>query len=414
MPEQIICPNCGKEIPLTDTLSNQIKESLRKEYEDKAKEKEQELARREKLLEEKAKQVEDSEKAIEQRIGERIKAERERLKKETKKEVEEAFLLEQKDLREQLAEKDRKLEEAQKAELQLRKKIREVEEAKKNVELEVARRIDEEREKIKQQTLEIFSEEHRMKDLEKDKKINDMLKTIEELKRKAEQGSVQTQGEVMELDLENLLKTRFPVDEIKPVPKGIKGADILQRVYTQEGQFCGTIVWETKRTKNWSDRWISKLKDDQREVKADIAVIVTETMPKDAGSFTQKEGVWVTNFSLSGSLAEVLRTGLIQLYQAKSSAVGKNKKMEALYNYLSGPEFRQRVEAIVGTFKSMKDDLDKEKRAITKLWAQREKQIEQVITNTAGMYGDLHGIIGASLPQIKMIELDVDEDPSSH
>jgi len=410
MPEQTItCPNCGKEIPLTETLSHQLKESLRKEYEDKAKEKEQELARREKLLEEKAKQVEDSEKAIEQRVAEKIKAEKEKLKKEAKKEVEEALLLEQKDLQEQLAEKDRKLEEARKAELDLRKKIREAEEARKNVELEVARRIDEEREKIKQQTIEIFSEEHRLKDLEKDKKINDMLKTIEELKRKAEQGSVQTQGEVMELDLEDLLKTRFPVDEIEPVPRGIRGADILQRVYTRKGQYCGTIVWETKRTKAWSDGWISKLKDDQRGVKADIAVIVTETMPKDAGSITQIEGVWVTNFSLAGGLAEVLRTGLIQVFQAKLSAVGKGEKMEVLYNYLSGPEFRQRVEAIVGTFRSMKEDLDKEKRAITKIWAQREKQIERVMMNTAGMYGDLQGIIGASLPQIEMLELDVDD-----
>jgi hypothetical protein len=411
MPEQtIICPNCGKEIPLTATLSHQLKESLRKEYEDKAKEKEQELARREKLLEEKAKQVEDSEKAIEQRVTEKIKAEREKLKKEAKKELEEALLLEQKDLQEQLAEKDRKLEEARKAELDLRKKIREAEEAKKNVELEVARRIDEEREKIKQQTLEMFSEEHRLKDLEKDKKINDMLKTIEELKRKAEQGSMQTQGEVMELDLESLLKTKFPVDEIEPVPKGRRGADILQKVYSRGGQHCGTIIWETKCTKAWSDGWIPKLKDDQREVKAEIAVIVTEVLPKDVSSFTQIEGVWVTNFSLAGALAEVLRTGLIQLSQAKLSAVGKGEKMEVLYNYLSSPEFRQRVEAIVEGFKSMKEDLEHEKRATIKNWAKREKQIERVITNTAIMYGDMQGIIGASIPSIKLLEIGTENE----
>jgi len=404
MPDQtIICPNCGKEIPLTETLFHQIKESLRKEYDDKAREKEQELARREK-------QVEDSEKTIEQRVSEKLKAEREKLKQDGKKEAEEALLLERKDLQEQLAEKEKKIEESQSIELDLRKKVREAEEAKKDAELIVARRIDEEREKIEQKALEIYSEGHRLKDLEKDKKINDMAKMIEELKRKAEQGSMQTQGEVMELDLEALLKTRFPVDEVEPVPKGMRGADILQKVYNRSRQHCGTIIWETKHTKAWSDGWISKLKDDQREVKAEIAVIVTESLPKGINSFTQLGGVWITNFMLAGSLAEILRTGLIQLSQAKLSAIGKNEKMEVLYNYLSGPEFRQKVEVIVGTFKSMKEDLDKEKRSITKIWAQREKQIERVIMNTAGMYGDMQGIIGASLPEIKMLELGAEDD----
>lgn len=404
MPEQTIkCPNCGKEIPLTETLFHQIKESLRKEFEVQAKEKEQELARREK-------QVEDSEKTIEQRVSEKLKAEREKLKQDGKKEAEEALLLERKDLQEQLAEKEKKIEESQSIELDLRKKVREAEEAKKDAELIVARRIDEEREKIEQKALEIYSEGHRLKDLEKDKKINDMAKMIEELKRKAEQGSMQTQGEVMELDLEDLLKTRFPVDEVEPVPKGMRGADILQKVYNRSGQHCGTIIWETKHTKAWSDGWISKLKDDQREVKAEIAVIVTEALPKGINSFTQLGGVWVTNFMLAGSLAEVLRTGLIQLSQAKLSAIGKNEKMEVLYNYLSGPEFKQKVEAIVESFKSMKEDLDHEKRAMTKIWAKREKQIERVITNTASMYGDMQGIVGASLPQIKMLEIGTEDE----
>lgn len=401
MPEQTIkCPNCGKEIPLTETLFHQIKESLRKEFEVQAKEKEQELAKREK-------QVEDSEKTIEQRVSEKLKAEREKLKQDGKKEAEEALLLERKDLQEQLAEKEKKIEESQSIELDLRKKVREAEEAKKDAELIVARRIDEEREKIEQKALEIYSEGHRLKDLEKDKKINDMAKMIEELKRKAEQGSMQTQGEVLELDLEALLKTRFPVDEVEPVPKGMRGADILQKVFNQSGQYCGTIVWETKRTKAWNDGWIEKLKDDQREVKAEIAVIVTESLPKGINSFTQLGGVWITNFILAGSLADVIRTGLIQLSQAKLSAIGKNEKMEVLYNYLSGPEFKQKVEAIVEAFKTMKEDLDQEKRAMTRIWAKREKQIERVITNTASMYGDMQGIVGASLPQIKMLELEV-------
>ena len=347
--------------------------------------------------------------AIEKQVKERVKVEVERLKHDAKKEAETALSLELKDLREQNTEKNKKLEEAQKAELELRKKTRELEEQKKSMELEVARKIDEERNKIKQNALELFSEEHRLKDLEKDKKMSDMLKTIDELKRKGEQGSIQTQGEVLELDLESLLKSKFPVDEIVPVSKGVRGADILQKVYNHSGQYCGTIVWETKSTKLWNDVWISKLKDDQREIKAEISVIVSKVLPEGVSAFTNIEGVWITNPILACSLAEILRTGLIQVSQTKLSAVGKNEKMEAIYNYLSGPGFKQKVEAIVEAFKTMKEDLDKEKRAMTSIWAKREKQIERVIMNTAGMYGDMQGIIGASMPEIKMLEIGAEE-----
>ena len=411
MPDQtIICPHCSKEIPLTETLTHQLKENLRKEFEEEVKGKEHDLAKREKLLEERAKQVEDSEKAVQQRVTEKVKTEKEKWTQEAKKEAESDILIELKDLKKQIIEKDEKIEQFQNNELEFRKKMRELEEQKKNVDLEVERKVDGRRKEIEQKAVETFTDEHRLKDLEKDKQIGDMRKIIEDLKRKSEQGSMQTQGEVLELDLESVLKTKFPVDEIEPVPKGIRGADILQKVHNRSGQYCGTIIWETKRTKAWKDDWISKLKDDQREIKAEIAVIVSETLPKEVNSFTQMEGVWVSNFPLAGSLAEALRTGLIQVSQTKLSAVGKNEKMEVLYNYLSGPEFRQKVEAIVETFKSMKEDLDKEKRSITKIWAQREKQIERVIINTARMYGDMQGIIGASLPQIKLLELNTEDD----
>jgi hypothetical protein len=373
MQDKITCPYCGKNIPLTKALSYKIEEGIRKEYESKIRAKEDEIRGREESIKKKAK---------------------------------EDLQIELMSLQEQNAEKERKLEEARKIELELRRKTREIEEEKKNLDVEVARRIDREREKIRQVALEMFTENHRLKNMEKDKKINDMLKTIEELKRKGEQGSVQIQGEVLELDLEALLSSRFPTDEIEPVPKGIRGADILQKVHNRGGQYCGMIVWESKRTKAWSDGWIAKLKDDQREAKAEIAVIVTETLPKEITSFTQIGGVWVTSFGLAGNLAEVLRSILMQLTQFKLSSVGKNEKMEVIYNYLSGPLFKQRVEAIVEAFNSMKRDLDHEKRAMTRIWAKREKEIERVISNTAGMYGDIQGIIGTSLPEIKILELE--------
>lgn len=410
MPEQmIICPNCGKKIPLTETLALQIKERFYQEFEERAREQEQSIAEREKLLKKEVQKIENERKDIEQLIAARLKVEAEKLKREAKKEAKAALELELKDLQEQNAEKDKRLEEAHKAELEFRKKMRELEEKKRSLELEVARKIDKEREKIKQSAFEIFTEEHRLKDIEKDKKINDMLKTIEELKRKAQQGSMQTQGEVLELDIEGLLKTKFPTDEIEPVPKGMRGADILQKIY-HRGQYCGTIIWEAKHTKTWSDTWISKLKDDQRAIKAEIAVLATETMPKGASSFTHIDGVWVTDLSLFGNLAEILRKSVIDFFQLKRSAEGKNEKMEFLYNYLSGPEFKQKVEVIIEAFKTMKEDLDHERRSMTRMWAKREKQIERVILNTGAMYGDMQGIIGASLPQIKLLEIETGQD----
>jgi len=412
MPDQTItCPYCGKEIPLTETLSHQIKEELRKEFELKARERALELAKREKSLAEEMKILEDAKKTIDQQVLQKLQAEREKLKQEAKKEVEAAIRVELKDLQEQNTEKERKLAEAQKVELEFRKKIRQLDELRKNQELEIARKLDEECKLIFEKAKKEAEEENRLKLLEKEKQLEDTKKALDEAKRKAYQGSMQTQGEVLELDLESLLRSQFPIDEIEPVPKGIRGADIMQKVHDRSGRYCGTIVWESKHTKAWNDGWLSKLKDDQREVKAEIAVLVTETLPKGVETFAQIEGVWVTSSVLTSPLASVLRTSLIELAQHKVSLIGKSEKMEVLYNYLSGPEFRQRIEAIVESFKSMKEDLDQEKRAMIKMWAKREKQIEKIVNNTVGMYGDMQGIIGASLPQIKSLELTDGSEP---
>jgi hypothetical protein len=221
---------------------------------------------------------------------------------------------------------------------------------------------------------------------------------------------MQSQGEVLELDLEAMLRARFQTDIIEPVAKGVRGADIIQRVYTRTGQLCGSIAWESKRTKAWNDEWVVKLKDDQREMKADLAVIVTEVLPKGITAFGQVDGVWVTAVPLAGCVADTLRENLTQVSLARLSAVGKNEKMEAIYGYLSGPEFRQRVEGIVEAFRAMREDLESEKRAMMRIWAKREKQIERVTTNTTGMYGDMQGIIGSTLPEIKLLELAPGDD----
>lgn len=360
----IICPFCNKPIPLTEAISHRIREELRKEFEIEIKKREEEARRK----------------------------------------AEERISLELKDLEEQLSEKDRKLQESQKVELELRKERRELEERQKTLELELSQRLDEERERIRQEAVKMVSEEYRLKDLEKDKKINDMIKQIEDLKRRAEQGPIQLKGEVLEIEVEEILRSHFPMHQIETVSKVKRGADVLQRVHNPNGQFCGSIVWEAKRTKVWNDGWINKLKEDQREAKAEIAVIVTMAMPKEVEHFELIGGVWVTNFNLFPCLATALRANLIQVANERKAAEGKHEKVEVLYGYLSGPEFSQKVEAVVKAFLSMKQDLDSEKAAMNRIWAKREKQIERVITNITRLYGDMQGIIGASLPEIKSLE----------
>ena len=372
--ETIKCPDCGAVIELSEAISHDIEVRLKQQYEN-------EIGKTKKAIEEKA-----------------------------KKEAQESLNIKISDLNEQLEEKTKNLKEAQRQELELRKRQRELEEKEEKLELELSRKIDAERQKIIQKTSKEFEETHRLKDAEKDKQLDDMKKQIDELKRKSEQGSQQMQGEVLELELEESLNEEFPFDDIEPVAKGIKGGDIIQTVKTQSGRICGKILWETKRTKNWSDSWIQKLKDDQRDAKADLAILVSETLPKGFHHFRLISGVWVTDILSAVSLALALRVVLIQVARERETQVGKKEKMEIAYNYLTGQEFRNRVEAIVESFTAMKADLEAERRAMLKIWAKREKQIERVISNAAGMHGDLQEIAGTSLPTIKMLELPNDDE----
>ena len=381
MAEEVIkCPNCGIDIPISEVLTHQIKDRLKSESEAE-------------LIAEK------------KRLNEVFKEEKAKIQVEAEKKAGEKIGVELEDLKCQVAEKERKISEAQELELKMRKQQRELEEKAKAQELEIARKLDAEREKIKQEASAQFSEQHRLKDAERDKTIKDLQQALEEAQRKASQGSMQLQGEVLELDLENLLRSTFPFDEILEVPKGIQGADVIHKVYNSNHKPCGIILWEAKRTKSWSDGWLQKLKDDQRELGADVAVIITEAMPKEVEDFAPVSGVWVTRFSLAMGLATALRQQLIEVAFARQGAEGKGEKMEVLYDYFSGSEFRQKIEAIVETYSMMQAQLDREKRAMAKIWKEREKQNSRIIANTAQVYGAVRGIIGASLPELELLEL---------
>jgi hypothetical protein len=310
------------------------------------------------------------------------------------------------DLKKALQEKDKKMDEFRDRELELREEKRKLEEKEKELNLVVQRQIDDERKKIEEKVIKQSAEEHRLKDLEKEKKISDMEKLVEELKRKAQQGSQQTQGEVLELDLEHLLTSTFPHDEIQPVGKGIRGADIKQVVKSPKGYICGVILWESKRTKAWSDGWVSKLKEDLRSEKANIPVIVSSVTPKEAETgMGLKDGVWVVKYPLAVALASLLRKNLLDIGYQKAIASQKGEKSDMLYEYVTGYEFRQQVESLAESYNEMMSQLVREKTALQKSWKTREAQIQRMILATGNIYGKMQGLVGSSMPQVKGLEM---------
>jgi len=342
---------------------------------------------------------------IDQIEKERKKIEEEAFKKASEKNEGEKKLLE-----EQLAEKDKKLREANENELEIRKAKVKLEQEKKDFELVKQRELDEARKSIEEEASKKATEEQQYIIAQLNKKLADATKAKDELARKLEQGSQQLQGEVQELDIEKFLREHFIYDEILPVPKGVSGADVLQKVISKAENFCGSILWESKHTKNWTEGWIAKLKEDQREAKADIAVIITDALPKDVENVGLRNGVWIANRASLHGLATALRNTLTQVAFAKLSAEGKDEKIELLFRYLTGPEFKQKVEAMVELFSAMKLDLEKEKKVTLARWGKQEKQIEKIATITIGMHSNLRGLIGKSMESIPALEAGEESD----
>ncbi len=417
----IICPSCQTEIKLTESLAAPLIESTRREYEKRLVQKDTDVAKRDAALREREEALSKSQQALDEQVAEKLKLERGRIAIEEGKKAKLALQndFDQKakevaDLNDILRQRDAKLAEAQKTQADLIRKQRELDDAKRELDLTVEKRVQDGLAVTREQAKKEAEEGLKLKVLEKEQTIVSMQKQIEELKRKAEQGSQQLQGEVQELELEALLRAKFPRDTIEPVPKGEHGGDALQHVVGSSGQVCGTIIWESKRTKNWSDGWLAKLREDQRAAKAEIAIIVSQSLPKEIEAFGVIENVWITHPKTVLPLAHTLRHTLIEVGCARQASEGQQTKTEMIYQYLTGPRFRHRVEAIVEAFSAMQEDLDKEKKAITKQWAKREEQIERVMQATAGMYGDLQGIAGKTIQEIEGLELCALNPPVSH
>jgi hypothetical protein len=407
----IICPKCKNEIKLTESLAAPLIESTRLDFESRLAQKDLDVAGREKSIQEREAALSQAKESLETHVNERMQQERGKIAADEARKAKLALAndISQKtkevtELQEILRQKDEKLTEAQKAQADLLKKQRELDDAKRELDLTVEKRVSAGLTATRQQAKKEAEDESKLKLSEKEQTIAAMSKQIEDLKRRAEQGSQQLQGEVLELELEALLKTTFTRDTIDPVPKGEHGGDILHRVLSPLGAICGTILWESKRTKNWSDSWLPKLRDDQRAAKAELAVIVSQVLPKDMGTFGLMDGVWITHPSTVIPVALALRQILIETSMARKASEGQQTKTEMVYQYLTGPGFRHRVQAIVEAFGSMREDLDKERKAITKQWAKREEQIGRVMEATVGMYGDLQGIAGKSIQEIEGLE----------
>lgn len=408
----ITCPNCRTDIKLTESLAQPLIEATRARYEEALSAKDAEVARREAALRAMKDALEKDKADLQAEITERVAQERVKIaaqEAEKAKRLSAADLSEKTkqlaDLQDVLREREAKLADAQKAQAELIRKQRELDDAKRELNLTVEKRVQESLTDVRQKAKQEAEAALKLKVLEKEETISSMQRQIEDLKRKAEQGSQQLQGEALELELENLLRTRFPRDLIEPVAKGEFGGDVLQRVMGPLDQSCGTILWESKRTKNWSDLWLAKLRGDQRTAKADIALLVSNALPKGVDAFDLVDGVWVTEPRCAIPVAIALRQSLIELATARDAKKGQQTKMELVYDYLTGPRFRHRVEAIVEKFSDMQADLDRERKAMTRLWAKREAQIKGVIEATVGMYGDVQGIAGQALDEIEALTL---------
>lgn len=414
----ITCPSCKTEIKLNESLAGPLIEATKKDFEKRLAQKDADFANRETTLRAQEEALAKAKEHQDSQIAEKLKVERTKIAEEEAKKAKltmandfDQQAKELIELQEILKQRNEKLAEAQKAQADLIRKQRELDDAKRELELTVEKRVQEGLTATRDQAKKEAEEALKFKVMEKEQTILAMQKKIEELNRRAEQGSQQLQGEVQELELEALLTAKFPFDQIVPVPKGEFGGDVIQRVVSHVGQSSGTILWESKRTKNWSDGWLIKLREDQRAAKAEISVIVSQTLPKDVESFAFIEGVWIIHPKVTLPVAFMLRHTLIEVGLARQSSEGQQTKMEMVYQYLMGPRFRQRVQAIVEGFSTMQEDLDKERKVILKQWAKRDEQIERVMQATVGMYGDLQGIAGKSLQEIEGLELQALEAP---
>lgn len=399
------CPNCKYEFQLGEAISSEIEAKIKARYVERFNKDQKDLLEKEKQIELQLEQVKKQQEEQEKIIAEKVKLQKAMLEQEAIKKAAEEVDARVKMMEQELLEKSAKIKEAQIKELELLQKEKIIKEREESLKLDLEKQLLERAKEIEDRAKKMESEKFDLKIKELEKKLSDQVELAETMRRKAEQGSMQLQGEVQELALEEMLRSSFPFDAIEEVGKGVKGADCIQHVRNGQAQLCGKIIYESKRTKAFTNEWIEKLKSDMRAQQADIAVIVTEALPKDMDNFGMKDGVWVCRFTDIKALSFLLRDSLIKIHGAVASQENKGDKMHLLYNYLTGNEFKQQIEAIVEGFITLKDSISKEKLQMEKIWKEREKQLEKVLLNTTHFYGSVKGIAGNAIGEIKALEL---------
>lgn len=415
----ISCTSCSTEIKLNESLAGPLIQATREDYERRMAQLNNAVAEKEAHLKKQLAQVEAARVAIDAQVSEKLGEQRAAIAADEARKAKAAVGLdiEERDrrvaeLQATLAARETKLAEAQQQQAEFLKLQRALEDQKREMQLTIEKQVQASLAAVREKAKAEAEDGLKLKVAEKEEQISGMQRQIEELRRRAEQGSQQLQGEVLELELESLLAARFPSDVFEPVAKGEFGGDVLQRVVGPAGQACGSILWESKRTKHWSGVWLPKLRSDQRAAKADIALMVSEALPAGTEHFDLVEGVYVTHPRCALPIAMMLRQSLIALGNSRIAQEGQATKMEQVYAYLTGPRFRHRIEAIVERFSDMHADLAREKKTTMRLWAKREAQIQGVIDSTVGMYGDLQGIAGRVMLEIPALEMPTLEDAS--
>jgi hypothetical protein len=403
---KITCPECNHEFnaesAMAHDLEHQIKSDLQKEYSNKLiglKNREDEISNQKEAIE---KLKQDQDKIVKEEISKQKKRLKTEIEAEVKKESESGV----KDLLEKISKQSDQMSELRKTNLTFQQQVMDLKKREEDLALEIQQKVLDKTNKIKEETQKEEQEKHMLDLRQRDELVNTLKDKIEDMKRKADQGSMQSQGEILELEVERILSTLYPLDRIEEIKKGTNGADCLQHVVGQNGQVAGIVAFETKRTKSFSDKWIEKLKGDMRNHKADIGVIVTETMPEGMKTFGINDGVWICSFKEVEGLSRVLRQTIIKVAHVQIANEGKGEKMEVLYKFLTSEEFKQQMEAIVRGFTNMKGALESEKRSMKRIWKQREKELEMIIDGASEMYGSIRGIAGNSISQIKELELD--------
>ena len=408
----IQCPNCKSEFKLTDQLAAPIVEAAKARYRDHLNSERAKIAEREAKVKTELLQLARDREAVDQLVEGRLEQERSRIaedearKARTKLDHElKARSSEIATLNETLKERDLKLAEANQAQAELLREKRALADAQAALELTVEKRVQDGLATVKQAAKREVEEALQLTVRDRDRQIDGMRRQIEDLKRKAEQGSQQHQGEVLELELEDALRQAFPTDLFEPVGKGENGGDVLQRVVNSRGVVVGTILWEIKRTKNWSDSWLPKLRTDQRNANADLAIIVSQALPKETHTFEFRDDVWVASQRCAVPVATALRESLLAVFLSRKASENQLSKQGQLYQYLTGPRFKHRVRAVLEKYSELKADLEQERRVISKQWAKREQQLHCIADSLAGMSGDLQGIAGQDMMEVEGLDL---------